>query len=382
MMMTTAATRVMHTVVATAAVLAIGCSVDPPRSHDDVLGRPSLVAKDADGDLKHTVVAATLSQPQAPGTSLLWCSTFQLAWNELVSVMGPPVHVDGDPPIVELLNRAPQGRADLDSASFVAMAGFGRDGIIGAIRSRLNDTFGGAASPSMLPESIPPDRILAYTYLFKNLSFAHPFMRRTVPLVFNDKRLASFGLWSGGNLPNRSKIADQIIVHRYDSPTDWVVELKSTSAGDRLVLARLEPGGTLADTAACIVGSLVSEGAGGGDPGARPIQFGSDDVLIVPLLNFDITRSFHELIGREIVGTSTRGVIDEAMQNIRFRLDERGAVLKSEAAIGVVTSAPMPRDPKRMICDGPFAILMIRRGAAHPYFVAWVDNPELLVAWE
>jgi hypothetical protein len=64
-----------------------------------------------------------------------------------------------------------------------------------------------------------------------------------------------------------------------------------------------------------------------------------------------------------------------AMQSIRFRLDERGAILKSEAGVALSEDGSKPR---QFIFDKPFLILLERRDAARPYFALWVDNPELL----
>jgi len=67
-----------------------------------------------------------------------------------------------------------------------------------------------------------------------------------------------------------------------------------------------------------------------------------------------------------------------ALQNIRFRLDERGAILKSEAAM----AACLPNEPRQFIFDKPFLILLERHDAAQPYFALWVDNPELLAPFQ
>jgi hypothetical protein len=66
-----------------------------------------------------------------------------------------------------------------------------------------------------------------------------------------------------------------------------------------------------------------------------------------------------------------------AMQTIRFRLDDRGATLKSEAALA--QKAATPEKLRRFIFDKPFLILLERRDAARPYLAIWVDIPELLV---
>ena len=69
-----------------------------------------------------------------------------------------------------------------------------------------------------------------------------------------------------------------------------------------------------------------------------------------------------------------------AMQSIRFRLDENGAVLKSEAAVKVADK-PLKK-PRQLIFDKPFLILLERHGAEQAYIALWVDNPELLAPFK
>jgi hypothetical protein len=69
-----------------------------------------------------------------------------------------------------------------------------------------------------------------------------------------------------------------------------------------------------------------------------------------------------------------------ALQAVCFRLDERGAVLKSDA--GVYDSVGPPEQPRQFVLNKPFLILLERKGAARPYFALWVDNPELLAPFK
>ena len=102
------------------------------------------------------------------------------------------------------------------------------------------------------------------------------------------------------------------------------------------------------------------------------------------------TAGFYELTSGAIAsGENTRSLgianfqqetmklAQEAMD--RFRLDERGAVLKSEAYHGPVASKGGPR---QFIFDKPFLILLEREDAAQPYFALWVDNAELLAPYK
>lgn len=100
---------------------------------------------------------------------------------------------------------------------------------------------------------------------------------------------------------------------------------------------------------------------------------------MAPKMNYDVTRSYKEIIGKALVNPKAAGYfIAEAIQNIRFRLDEKGAVLKSEALIIAPTAMPM-NESRMMIFDKPFLVLMMKKGRNIPYFALWVDNPELLV---
>lgn len=97
----------------------------------------------------------------------------------------------------------------------------------------------------------------------------------------------------------------------------------------------------------------------------------------MPVLDFDICREYAELLGQNVQAKSPKvnGLpFVFAKQQIRFRLDETGAKLKSEA-LGFIFSGP-PRD---FTFDRPFLIMLLRKGANQPYFALWVGNTELLV---
>ena len=65
-----------------------------------------------------------------------------------------------------------------------------------------------------------------------------------------------------------------------------------------------------------------------------------------------------------------------------FHLDENGAAVKSEAVIEYylgIEDTPERPQPKKMIFDRPFYVLLKRADASQPYFVLWVANTELMV---
>ncbi len=344
----------------------IGCR----ESHDSAFTDKGLIKASA-AELQGTVVTPHLEQGITDGKNVLWCATFQLAWNEVASFIGESVKMQNPDPAVAILNKQTVGRKDLDKASYVALAGDLRGGIYGKIDAALQAKFEGAAVPklSRSPTIGRPQDIFAYAYLFKNLEFAVPFEDIDAPLQFKTKQVRCFGVGPEKKAP--PAMLDQVRVLAYDRQAGtFILELVTKAKGDQLILAKIKPAETLADTISAVI-----------DRKAEATAMFPHDVLKVPKLNFDVRRRYRELEGRALMISNPNIAQDltilSALQDIRFQLDEKGARLRSESHIAIGCSAP-PRG-RRFVFDGPFLILMRRKDAKNPYLAMWVDNAELLV---
>lgn len=350
-------------------------------SHADLMGKPDLTIKDATKELKQTHVTGYLTRPHAKDESLLWCATMQIAWDGMAGYMKAPFRLSGTPePVMSAeMNRMPWKKGELDDASFLAMAGMGPE-TVRAIKAELERKFKGAASPSVLPteSSLAPTDILAYAYLFKNLQFEHPFMKRDdgLPFATSDGKstmVKAFRL--DPRMENWAAVAGQVTVKHYAAPDDFVIEIATKEKDDRLIIARMTPGATLRETVDAAM-ARVNEAAK-----ESPAPLTREEPFEVPIMNFDVTRDFGEIVGMQVATPGfTDLIVLKALQNIRFKLDERGAILKSDAAIVVGRTAARPPVQRRsFVCEGPFLVLMARREATTPYFAAWIANDELLV---
>ncbi|MBN2704088.1 MAG: hypothetical protein JXR23_07745 [Pontiellaceae bacterium] len=58
---------------------------------------PSALVCNAD-ELHSTRVIPELEVPITPGTNLIWCAPFQLAWNDMMELIGEELHFAGDEP--------------------------------------------------------------------------------------------------------------------------------------------------------------------------------------------------------------------------------------------------------------------------------------------
>jgi hypothetical protein len=329
--------------------------------------------------LKRTLISPDLETAIGKGTNVLWCGTFQLAWNEAGRLVGEDLRFEREHRIISTLNKHAFTKESLDEPSYIAMAGFVRDNIHGRIRKAVEEKFHGAFKPRFIPDkrlTPRPQDFVVYACLYKNLSFPTPFERFDETLMFNGVRVSAFG--TGPYKASLEKVYPQILILDYKSEDDFVIELKTKSEGDRLILAKLEPKSTLADTVMSVAGRIKH---------TQAETAATNDLLLVPRVKLDITRVYSEIEGLRLVPKGTNVAKDlllrSAVQNTVFEMNEKGVELKSEAHMPFGCKQEAEPGPKhKMIFDKPFLILMQRRDAGTPYFALWVDNPELLISWK
>lgn len=347
-------------------LLYTGCSNTGTSRHEHTVGPPAV--KRRAEELKQIVVTPHLDFPLARGTNVLWCAAFQVAWNELSALAGGDIHMLEEDPAVTALNRKAVSRTDLDEKTYVAVAGIAGDGVLASAREALEQKFGGAASPNLLPApgSLPEGWTVLYGYLFANLPFEWAFERHERPLRFGKADVECFGIQQySEEQENEVKAAGQLQIYDCRDEHDFIVELKTQMAEHRLFLAMVPPRATLAETIRSIQHRVASARP-------EPMQEGRD--FMVPVLNFDITRDYTELTGKTLDVRNRRlsgQQIASAKQQIRFRLDERGAVVKSESFILAC------RDTN-LVFNRPFLIMLQYVDGRMPYFALWIENPELL----
>lgn len=325
-------------------------------------------------DLHRTIVSAHLECPINSGTNVLWCGTFQLAWNEVCQLTGGDLVFDRPQPMAAILNKHVFATNFLDDASFVALAGFVRENILVKIQAAVEQKFHGAFQPELIPNGAltpRPQDIVAYACLYKKLDFSNPFERLAEPLTFDNVLVTAFGL--GPYKASLGTIYPQVRILDYQNENDFVIELKSKSSGDRLILAKIQPGHDLQQTVSGVESRIASK---------HEEQAATNDLLAVPKLNFDLQREYSEIEGLRLIPRSAKVAKDlvllSAVQSTKFEMNEEGVKLQSESSMEFGCAKQMePVPAHRMIFDRPFLILMQRTNSL-PYFALWVSNPEIL----
>lgn len=327
-------------------------------------------------EMARTMVAPTMEIPLGQHQNLVYCSTFQLAWNELRdNIIGEDIKLDKPLPLVDSLNKEKSTKGDLSPDSYVALTGFGKDNILGKINASLRAKFGSQAP--LVKEKLKPDDIMAYAYLYKNLEFAHEFEKLAQPISFTDSdgstiSVKGFGIKSfAANRPH-SDLSAQVSVIDYRSDSDFILQLDSKSNKDEIILAKVSPRQTLMETVNYVQARVADGQRGAMAPG---------DTLQIPDIDLYLRHSYTELQDR---GVRNKGFeqyyIRKAVQDTKFVLDERGAVLESEARIVMAKSCILPTASrsKMLIFDRPFLVFIEDKNSKVPYFALWVNNTEVL----
>jgi hypothetical protein len=366
---------ILAVLLAACAPLALNAA--PPTSHAAAFTNDGLIKADV-ATLPDTQLVAHPDVPLKPTDNLIWCGTLQLAWNEAIKLVGEKLQFTTQPPVVDLLNRQDFTRADLNPDCYVAIANFERNHVEDQIRAALEKVFHGAASPELIPP-IPdhpgPYDFVAYAYLFKNLQFPQVFQEND-PLNFGPANTAvkSFGFAGETKHKLPPGVFGQVKIYDYQGPDDFIISLKTGDPQDQLILAKVTPSETLRGTIAAVL-SRINQG--------KMVIARQRDDLSIPKLNYDLTRNFTDLEGLTLKpgpNTPVKNLVTrEVKQLVRFQLNEKGAVLKSEAVIAVAMGIAMPLDQHEMIFDKPFLILMKQANASQPYFAMWVGNASLLI---
>ncbi len=211
--------------------------------------------------------------------------------------------------------------------------------------------------------------------LKKHLAFAAEFDAFKLPLTFLDSSgkhtVRAFGVTS--HWYEWRAALDQIRVIDYRSPDDFVIAIKNLS-GEDLVLAKIPKPETLQSGLDEVTGRIRNSRI----PLASRSVIAEEEVVI-PVLELSVSAQFAAVLNSEDQQPGTR--VESAKQIVQFRLDERGAVVWSEAeVIGENGSYDYSPGTRKFIFDKPFLIMLRETPEQQPYFAAWIGNTDLMIS--
>ncbi|HCO93728.1 MAG TPA: hypothetical protein DIU00_07235, partial [Phycisphaerales bacterium] len=314
-------------------------------------------------------------------------------------IIGEPVEVIGAEELADSLNRAEFYPDDLQAESFFAAAGFLEEDIIAEIQDEMTQLFPSEPAPVFNDmNGLPPETIIAYSYLNVDIEFEYPFYAGNNEFGFRDSNgtvteVTSFCTRPDSDSENMAREQVDVLYYRQGdqtSETEFAVDLCTYTNPYQVVLACVPLQENLGETVD-FVERKISEFTQ--DPNyeqmrkLRPAvtggRFGEQpgDSLIVPDVLYKLTHHFTELQGKALGNQPwlDQGYfIQKALQMIDFTLGRTGVILKSDAIIVIPPLGGAPQ-LRHFHFNRPFLIYIKKRDpAASPFFVMWVDNAELM----
>ena len=328
-------------------------------------------------DLSGTDVSAHLETPITEGRNQVYCASFQLAWAELVRVVGEPPKLAGDPPLAILLNAGRIERETLSPDCYLAESGPLSEKYLAELTERIQRKFPSASLP--LPTVDVTPGYLIYAHLLKQLAFENDFERLKDGVEFRHEihvtSVASFGVEKYESTLERT-LGKQVTVLDYRDDRDFIVKLHPKGDQDEIVLAMIAPEKSLAKTV-----DVVQQRIKRGQEAEQRKNLEAGESLKIPLLSAKVRRDYSELTDRQFLHQGRlSAIISQATQLISFRLNEQGAILESSAELeellGIEIGEPPPI--RHLVFDRPFLVMLKETGATQPYLAIWIGNTALM----
>ena len=319
-----------------------------------------------------TRITARLNDTISPDENLIYCATVNLTWNELSEFMKGKITFGKPDETVEFLNRKSFTKDMLDEKCYLAYADLVGNDIVNKIVKNLKEKFDEISKIDFNSLDLKPSDILAYSFLLKILTFEKKFEALDNHLHFSGELVDAFGI-KKVNDGTEEKLKNQVYVLHYENPDDFSVSLR-TQSQDVIILVKTPT----ADTIENIIklNEILIEGSL-----EKPeFRLQKNESLMIPKIEFDLEHHFKEMIGQDLYvdGEHADYFIADAVQFIKFVLNEEGAKLRSEMAIFAKRCISFSeKKPRQFIFDKPFLIYLKEKDSPL-YFAAWVANTEIL----
>jgi len=288
----------------------------------------------------------------------VWVGTFQLVWNDFMDKIIHDIvrFREGNPNIVKELNLQSFTTDDLSNKAYYKTTERIKNNtkrkIETTIAKKFNETSDILDQLDLTPAK---NRFIIYAMLKKDFEFENEFDKLGTAPFGQELTAEYFGI---DNHTDKS-VKEGVKVLFYNSPTDYAVVL-NTKDNDEVYLYK---NGANKPFSYLYRDMNEKTALYKGNKSMTNV-----DELMIPNIKFFSEKSFDEVTDKRIMGTNY--VIDQALETVKFNMDNKGVQLKSEAAMTVMlTSAgPMQEVPRHFYFDDTFVIFLKEKGKNNPYF--------------
>ena len=316
------------------------------------------------GKKKADIEILPTMESKSEAVNQVWVGTFQLVWNDLVNeIIKHPIEFKGYKSVMaEELNKQSFTTEYLSDSAYYKKWGLASPELKAEIEQGIMEKFN-EKSDILNSFDWTPDngKYILYAMLKKDFEYLKPFDKLDDAKFKGSKgKVQYFGI----DKNTKGDVRDTVHVLFYNSPEEYAVKL-TTKEKEDVILFRTDKKDNFEDLYLYVTQQDVSE------------KFAKEDSLMVPNFKIDKTISYDELCGKTIKGTNK--IITQALQTIKFNMDNKGGTLKSEAALAIMRMSLAPELGKKYHFDKEFVMFLKEEGKDKPYFAVRVENPEFLV---
>ena len=298
----------------------------------------------------------------------IWGGNFQIAWNEFENnIVKQNIKFEGDTPnIINELNKKVFTSDMLTKDKYYIKVGPTspklKDEIMNEIHQKFNRDVN--LEINQINFDIPKNCYTIFSMLFDNFEFITPLDKLKNDSFNNSQEMVEY---FGINNASNESLNDNIKVLFYNNETDFGIKIL-TQSNDEVILYRTDSKDTFQDTYNQI---LEKTNKYNGDK-----KFLNNDILKIPYINIDTLINYDDLCGRLILGKN-KIYITNALQNIKFSLNEKGGNIESNSLIKNESLLETSKG-RNFDYSNKFVILIKEENKELPYFALRVDNTDIL----
>lgn len=296
----------------------------------------------------------------------VWCITFQLIWNDFMDKFnkGEPIKFIGsNPALVDELNKKEYTKELLSEKDYYTVNDKISKKLKKEIEKNIKKKFNEKSDVLKFVDWNAKNSYLFYSILKKDFKFATPFDKLDNRKFNNSEKLVKY---FGIDKNSDKRLYQNVEVISYKGENEYAVKLY-TKENEEVILYRTDRTGSLDELYSWVYRTRE-----------RANYYNENDTLTIPNINVDKLISYNELCGRKIENSDY--VISQALQTIKFKLNNEGGKLKSEAIMTVMKTSLMPDfiEKRNFSFDKPFALFLKEAGKDKPYYAMYIDDTKYL----
>lgn len=303
----------------------------------------------------------------------VWCATFQLVWNDMQNdVVKQDIIFNPQIDVVKNLNKQEFTDDMISDEYYFKAYGLKNLKLKKAIEEGIKDKFNQKSdilndfdwdNESLDGNNPNYKRYFFYSMLYREFEYKYKFNKLDPASFGKYENVKYFGISKNTN----DKVRNQVTILFYNNSDDFALSI-STKNGDEIIFNKNPKGNTFKE----IYNNIENERKN--FKGDRKLS--EEDKFKAPYITFNVKKEFKELEDKSFLASDgERCIIEKAIQSIKFKMDEKGGKVKSEAGIEMlkITSGEA-QNYRNLEVNDTFALFLKEEKRNIPYFATKVEN--------